>query len=177
MKLAWLHHSYGISENVGRLKELQYLNLALNNIERIENLRLPPSLAPFLPPSLPPYLPTYLPTYLLVCRASHMCAEVGGGRRGIFLPLPSPPSLLSPPPLPPPSLSGCESLEKLDLTVNFVGELLSVESLQCNQHLNELWASTLSSTNPYELYKPRGGGGGGGGELDTLTWSGAWNTW
>jgi Leucine-rich repeat (LRR) protein len=26
------------SENVGRLKKLEYLNLALNNIERIENL-------------------------------------------------------------------------------------------------------------------------------------------
>lgn len=26
------------TENVGRLKQLQYLNLALNNIERIENL-------------------------------------------------------------------------------------------------------------------------------------------
>ena len=29
---------YFISENVGRLKKLDYLNLALNNIERIENL-------------------------------------------------------------------------------------------------------------------------------------------
>ena len=27
-----------MAENVGRLKQLQYLNLALNNIERIENL-------------------------------------------------------------------------------------------------------------------------------------------
>ena len=26
-------------ENVGRLKQLQYLNLALNNIERVENLQ------------------------------------------------------------------------------------------------------------------------------------------
>ena len=26
------------TENVGRLKKLEYLNLALNNIERIENL-------------------------------------------------------------------------------------------------------------------------------------------
>lgn len=26
------------AENVGRLKQLEYLNLALNNIERIENL-------------------------------------------------------------------------------------------------------------------------------------------
>ena len=26
------------AENVGRLKQLQYLNLALNNVERIENL-------------------------------------------------------------------------------------------------------------------------------------------
>ncbi|XP_051879952.1 LOW QUALITY PROTEIN: dynein axonemal assembly factor 11-like [Pristis pectinata] len=60
-------------ENVGRLKKLEYLNLALNNIERIENL------------------------------------------------------------------DGCEFLKKLDLTVNFVGELTSVESLKVNVHLEELF--------------------------------------
>ncbi|XP_055490131.1 dynein axonemal assembly factor 11 isoform X2 [Leucoraja erinacea] len=60
-------------ENVGRLKKLEYLNLALNNIERIENL------------------------------------------------------------------DGCEFLKKLDLTVNFVGELTSVESLKANVHLEELF--------------------------------------
>jgi len=49
---------------VSRLKKLEYLNLALNNIELIENLE------------------------------------------------------------------GCESLQKLDLTVNFVGELTSIESLR-----------------------------------------------
>ena len=27
-----------VSENVGRLKKLEYLNLALNNVEKIENL-------------------------------------------------------------------------------------------------------------------------------------------
>lgn len=27
-----------VTENVGRLKKLEYLNLALNNVERIENL-------------------------------------------------------------------------------------------------------------------------------------------
>ncbi|XP_072116610.1 dynein axonemal assembly factor 11-like isoform X3 [Mobula birostris] len=60
-------------ENVGRLKKLEYLNLALNNIECIENLE------------------------------------------------------------------GCEFLKKLDLTVNFVGELTSVESLKANVHLEELF--------------------------------------
>lgn len=35
--------------------------------------------------------------------------------------------------------SGCESLRKLDLTVNFVGLLSSVESLQHNAHLRELY--------------------------------------
>ncbi|XP_067835869.1 dynein axonemal assembly factor 11 isoform X2 [Heptranchias perlo] len=60
-------------ENVGRLKKLEYLNLALNNIECIENL------------------------------------------------------------------DGCEFLQKLDLTVNFVGELTSVESLKLNVHLQELF--------------------------------------
>uniref|UniRef100_A0A3Q3WYP9 Leucine-rich repeat-containing protein 6 n=1 Tax=Mola mola TaxID=94237 RepID=A0A3Q3WYP9_MOLML len=60
-------------ENVGRLKKLVYLNLALNNIEVIENLE------------------------------------------------------------------GCESLQKLDLTVNFVGRLSGVEHLQRNIHLRELF--------------------------------------
>lgn len=61
-----------ISENVSRLKKLEYLNLALNNIERIENLE------------------------------------------------------------------GCESLQKLDLTVNFIGELTSVQTLKSNIHLETL---------------------------------------
>ena len=59
-------------ENLGRLKKVEYINLALNNIERIENLE------------------------------------------------------------------GCEFLKKLDLTVNFVGELSSVENLVNNNHLREL---------------------------------------
>ena len=29
---------FSVSENVGRLKKLEYLNLALNNVERVENL-------------------------------------------------------------------------------------------------------------------------------------------
>lgn len=36
-------------------------------------------------------------------------------------------------------LSGCESLQKLDLTVNFVGCLSSVASLKHNIHLRELF--------------------------------------
>lgn len=35
-------------------------------------------------------------------------------------------------------MTGCESLQKLDLTVNFVGELTSVESLRWNYHFKEL---------------------------------------
>lgn len=58
---------------MGRLKELEYLNLALNNLEKIENLE------------------------------------------------------------------GCEFLQKLDFTVNFIGDLLSVESLRSNIHLRELF--------------------------------------
>jgi protein TilB len=61
-----------VSENVSRLKKLEYLNLALNNVERIENLE------------------------------------------------------------------GCESLKKLDLTVNFIGELTGVETLKNNIHLEAL---------------------------------------
>ncbi|KAM9844976.1 dynein axonemal assembly factor 11 [Aulostomus maculatus] len=37
------------------------------------------------------------------------------------------------------NLEGCESLQKLDLTVNFVGRLSSVETLQHNIHLRELF--------------------------------------
>lgn len=61
------------SENLHKLKKLEYLNLAINNVERIENLQ------------------------------------------------------------------GCESLHKLDLTLNFIGELTSVESLKCNIELRELF--------------------------------------
>ena len=61
-----------LTENVGRLKQLEYLNLALNSIERVENLE------------------------------------------------------------------GCESLTKLDLTLNFIAELTSVASLKHNEHLREL---------------------------------------
>ncbi|KAL3311473.1 Protein tilB [Cichlidogyrus casuarinus] len=57
----------------GKLKKLEYLNLALNNIERIENLE------------------------------------------------------------------GCESLNKLDLTVNFVGELTSITNLTASIFLRELF--------------------------------------
>ena len=35
-------------------------------------------------------------------------------------------------------LSGCESLKKLDLTVNFVAELTSIECLKGNYHFEEL---------------------------------------
>lgn len=61
-----------IQENLWKLKKLEYLNLALNNIECIENLE------------------------------------------------------------------GCESLQKLDLTLNFIGELTSVNSLKNNYNLKEL---------------------------------------
>ena len=37
------------------------------------------------------------------------------------------------------SLQGCESLKKLDLTVNFIGELTSVESLQSNIFFEDLY--------------------------------------
>ena len=35
--------------------------------------------------------------------------------------------------------AGCEGLTKLDLTVNFIGELSSVKTLQHNIHLKELF--------------------------------------
>ena len=36
-------------------------------------------------------------------------------------------------------LDGCENLRKLDLTLNFVGQLSSVLNLRKNQHLEELY--------------------------------------
>lgn len=59
-------------ENVSRLKNLEYLNLALNMVEKIENLE------------------------------------------------------------------GCESLKKLDLTLNFVGDISSVVNLSPNYYLEQL---------------------------------------
>ncbi|KAK3714401.1 hypothetical protein QZH41_020652 [Actinostola sp. cb2023] len=73
-------------EYVGRLKKLEYLNLALNNVTRIENLE------------------------------------------------------------------GCESLHKLDLTVNFVGELTSIASLQGNYNLRELYLTGNPCTD-YDGYR------------------------
>lgn len=37
------------------------------------------------------------------------------------------------------NLQGCESLEKLDLTLNFIGDLESVASLKSNIHLKHLY--------------------------------------
>ena len=73
-------------ENVSRLKKLEYINLALNNIEYIENL-------------------------------SGSNRDAWGMTR------------LSQ------SILGCESLNKLDLTLNFIGVLASVENLRDNIHL------------------------------------------
>jgi hypothetical protein len=79
-----------LTENVGKLKELQYLNLALNNITRIENL-------------------SGASVCLFVC---------------LFVLTPS--------------HAGCEFLNKLDLTVNFIADVTCVETLQHNTHLAEL---------------------------------------
>ena len=48
--------------------------------------------------------------------------------------------------------AGCEFLQKLDLTVNFVGDLLSIESLKCNHHLQELYL-TGNPCIDYEGYR------------------------
>ncbi len=60
------------SENISRLKNLEYLNLALNLVERIENLE------------------------------------------------------------------GCESLRKLDFTLNFIADLTSVKTIRTLSHLEQL---------------------------------------
>lgn len=72
------------AENLNKLKKLEYLNLAINNIEKIENL------------------------------------------------------------------GACESLKKLDLTLNFVGELTSIESLKRNVHLQELFLTGNPCTGEAE---------------------------
>ena len=46
----------------------------------------------------------------------------------------------------------CEFLEKLDLTLNFIGDLLSVESLSVNIHLRELYLTGNPCTD-YEGYR------------------------
>lgn len=89
-----------LPENLGHLKKLQYLNLALNNIEVIENLE-----------------GQYAEERVLMVS--------GDGSANLASSV-----LLSP---------GCESLQKLDLTVNFVGRLSSVQHLKSNLHLTELF--------------------------------------
>lgn len=75
---------------MSRLKKLEYLNLALNNVTTIENLQ---------------------GREIKSCIAITMIDTC---------------------------VLGCEWLQKLDLTVNFVGDLLSIESLQSNIHLQEM---------------------------------------
>ncbi|XP_062518388.1 dynein axonemal assembly factor 11-like isoform X2 [Corticium candelabrum] len=50
--------------------------------------------------------------------------------------------------------AGCESLQKLDLTVNFVGELTSVDSLNSNEHLREIYltGNPCSDFDGYRQY-------------------------
>lgn len=48
---------------------------------------------------------------------------------------------------------GCEDLQKLDLTVNFVGRLSSVESLKQNVHLRELFLVGNPCTE-FKGYRP-----------------------
>jgi protein TilB len=48
--------------------------------------------------------------------------------------------------------AGCEFLNKLDLTVNFVGDLLSVETLQANHNFRELYLTGNPCTD-YEGYR------------------------
>ena len=50
------------------------------------------------------------------------------------------------------SFAGCEFLQKLDLTVNFVGDLLSVETLRSHCHLTELYLTGNPCTD-YDGYR------------------------
>jgi len=87
LKILYLQNNLiGKIENVGRLKDLNYLNMALNNVTRVEGL------------------------------------------------------------------AGCEMLEKLDLTVNFVGDLTSVASLAVNRNLKSLYL-TGNPCSQYDGYR------------------------
>lgn len=122
-------------ENVGRLKKLEYLNLALNNIEVIENLEGKSSISPFHSLcGLFIYFTTdcwsdtasagFFSTCMLIynIHVYNTCV-------------------------------GCEDLQKLDLTVNFVGRLSSVESLRQNVHLRELFLVGNPCTD-FKGYRP-----------------------
>jgi protein TilB len=50
------------------------------------------------------------------------------------------------------NLEGCEFLNKLDLTVNFIGELTSVENITENIHLKELYLTGNPCTD-FEGYR------------------------
>lgn len=52
------------------------------------------------------------------------------------------------------SCLGCEELQKLDLTVNFIGRLSTVESLKQNLHLRELFlvGNPCAEFNGYREY-------------------------
>ncbi|GAB1299411.1 Dynein axonemal assembly factor 11 [Apodemus speciosus] len=116
LKILYLQNNLiGKIENVSKLKKLEYLNLALNNIERIENLEAssaglaasPQTSSTSEHPSLQDV------TDFDLTSAKH-------GHLG-------------------PCFFGCEWLTKLDLTVNFIGELSSVKTLTHNIHLKELF--------------------------------------
>ncbi|XP_076767534.1 dynein axonemal assembly factor 11 isoform X2 [Arvicanthis niloticus] len=110
LKILYLQNNLiGKIENVSKLKKLEYLNLALNNIERIENLEA--SLQIHFSTSEYPSLQDV--TDFGLTRPKH-------GHLG-------------------PCFFGCEWLTKLDLTVNFIGELSSVKTLTHNIHLKELF--------------------------------------
>ncbi|KAF5915296.1 hypothetical protein HPG69_011761, partial [Diceros bicornis minor] len=86
--------------NVSKLKKLEYLNLALNNIEKVENLEA-------------------FRNEENENAVGDMVAELWSNLNQVNI--------------------GCEGLTKLDLTVNFIGELSSVKTLQHNIHLKELF--------------------------------------
>ncbi len=119
---------------MSKLKKLQYLNLALNNVELIENLE-----------------GWYFCFTHFFFKSDNvtMCCFCSTKNKGIetreLLYLNAPGKVIFLFPMNYYSISkdcclsaGCESLQKLDLTVNFVGELTSVETLKDLYHFREL---------------------------------------
>lgn len=97
------------AENLHRLKELEYLNIAVNNIQKVPQTR-----SRCGPDSFP------------LRRLSRDAADAEANLRYN---------------LQIQNLQRCESLNKLDFTVNFIDKagLLSVESLQANEFLRDLY--------------------------------------
>ena len=113
------------TENISKLKELEYLNLAINNIEKFENLQ-----GKYI------YRTNNVVYYSLLF-ISHVTKFT------LILHV-----LLHPYT----HYTGCESLSKLDLTVNFIGDLSSIINLEDLDYLSELFVISRKNHHYITIY-------------------------